>query len=908
MNNFRKKSLLLIDGHSHLYRSFYALPSLTNNKGDLCNAIYGVINQIKYLYIKYNPNQIIVTFDDFSENFRKKLFKDYKKNRPEMPLNLKSQMKPLIKIIKYSGIPLIIYPKVEADDVIGSLTFQAIKRKYNIIRISTNDKDMSQLVSSNVVIIHSHSGKILGPNDIEKKYGVSPKFITSLLALTGDASDNVPGVPGIGKKTATLLIHQFGSLKNIYDKLQEIKNSNIRGSKQIAINLKKNKTLAFLSLKLVTINLNIDIDISKKKLQMSKPNCKKLLTLFNNYQFYKWKEKLQLNQWFLCDENLLKNYNQPYSKNNNNYKIIVNEPTLMKWILKIRNFNIFAFLIEIDNIFINNSNILSITIALNPQEIIYVPINLHNEQSTNTIYLNIVLKHLKPLFEDPLKIKILQNLKLNTLMLKKFDIKILGEIHDILLTSYILYNKTYIKEYDTNIYPQLNIQSNNKEKNSIVVKKSDFFLKKMHKIYLLHLNMYNQLKQNKIITNILKNIDIPLTYIILYIESNGVLINNKILESYSKIIEYKLNTLQRKAYEIVGETFNLSSSKQSQTILFKKMKLLSTAKTKKGQLSTNEKVLIDLSKKHPLPLLILKYRSLHKIKSTYIDKLLQMQNSKTNRIHTSYQQTSTLTGRLSSINPNLQNIPIRTQEGKYIRKAFIAPKGYSILSADYSQIELRIMAHLSKDKKLIEAFSKNQDIHCLTASEIFNIDYKKITKDQRQIAKTINFSLIYGMSAFGLSKKLNISLKESAKYIENYFLHYTGVHQYILYTYKFAVENGFVYTLVGRKIYIPNIYSKNITIRKAAERASINAPMQGSAADIIKQAMINIYTYIKKNNIDHIIKMIIQVHDELIFEIESQSIKSLRNKIKHIMENSTILNVPLKVNFGIGDNWYQASC
>lgn len=908
-----EKSLLLIDGHSHLYRSYYALPSLTNEKGELCNAIFGVINKIRQLYLKYNPSQIIIVFDSTSKNFRKNLFPEYKKNRSSMPNNLRLQIDPLLNIIKYSGIPIIVEPYVEADDVIGSLTYQALKNNnFSTIMISTNDKDMEQLVRSNVFIINSTTGKIIGPKEIKEKYHLTPNLITLFLALKGDKIDNIPGIPGIGDKTAIKLIKSFGSLEKIYDSLDKIKKSSLRNCKKIAYNLKKYKKLAFLSLKLVTIKLDLNLNLNSKMLRLSRPNFKNLKKIFNYYQFSKWNDYLNKNNWFLSNSLKCKeDKNKLISQYKN--KIIVDKVIFLNWINKIKDKNIFAFFIETDTTIIQHANILSITLSINEKETIHLPFNKKETKTKNSInYVNILF-FLKPLLEDKLKIKIVQDLKFNIKLLNKYNIKLLGTSFDIVLEKYIL--KSYLYKHNINIliHDFQNHKTNNKENKTKNLnketseKKYISSIKKSINIFKLHFKMFKILNKEKQTKYILENIDIPLTKVILNIEQNGVLIDKNKLKIYSKKIFQKLIHLEKEAHKIAGEFFNLSSNKQSQKILFEKLGLDTFKKTKNGNYSTNEKVLLFLSKKSSLPLIILNYRSLNKLQSTYINKLLKMQNINTGRIYTSYDQTSTSTGRLSSANPNLQNIPIRTKEGRNIRKAFIAPEGYSIVSADYSQIELRILAHLSKDQILLNAFKNDQDIHCLTAIDLFNVnDINQITKEQRQIAKTINFSLIYGMSAFGLSEKLQIPIKQSREHIKKYFNHYKGVLQYIIKIRKLALKNGFVETLIGRKLYVPNIFSNNILIRKSAERMSINAPMQGSASDIIKKAMINIYKYIKKNNISNDVKMIIQVHDELVFEVKTEKLKEISKNIKKIMESSITLDIPLKVDLGVGKNWKQA--
>ncbi|QTM69167.1 DNA polymerase I, partial [Buchnera aphidicola (Hormaphis cornu)] len=680
--------------------------------------------------------------------------------------------------------------------------------------------------------------------------------------------------------------------------------------KSITKNLQKNKKLAFLSLQLVSIQLHLNFNLNSKKLQLSEPNSQILIKKFNFYQFNKWNQQLNQNNWFLSKiQN--KTINTPKINKFYEKKVILDKTIFFQWIQKMKTTNIFSFFIETDNIDAYKANILSIAVSIDEENSILLPWKHPKETNQNLINFKEIILYLKPFFENKIQTKIVKNLKLNIILLKKYNIKLLGKVFDVILEKYVLYSYIYQHNIDLSIndpgtlplckqkkfsHPKQKTLKNN---NSLLIKKSKDLLQ-------LHFKLFKILTKEKKTKHILETIDIPLTKVILNIEENGVLIHKPILQKYSQSIHLKLLKLKKKAYQIAGEPFNLSSNKQSQLILFKKMGLNTFKKTKKGNYSTNESVLLSLSNQHPLPLVILKYRSLAKLKSTYVDKLLKIQNIETGRVYTCYNQISTSTGRLSSIKPNLQNIPIRTKEGRYIRTAFIAPKGYKIVSADYSQIELRIIAHLSKDQVLLHSFKNDNDIHCLTAIDLFNTSLQSITKEQRQIAKTINFSLIYGMSAFGLSEKLNISIKKSQKYIHKYFSLYTGVSEYIYNIRKIAYKNGYIKTLLGRKLHIPNISSNNIYLRKSAERMSVNAPLQGSAADIIKIAMIKIYNYIKQNNINNLLKIIMQVHDELIFEIKTENVKELSIIIKNLMETSVILDLPLKVKIRSGNNWEQA--
>ncbi|CUR53822.1 DNA polymerase I [Serratia symbiotica] len=932
MNKIIMKSLILIDGSSYLYRAYHAFPNLVNSIGESTGAIYGVLNMIRSLLMKYQFNYIGIVFDDKGKTFRNKLFTEYKTNRLPMPNNLNVQIIPLFNILKALGLPVLVVPEVEADDVIGTLAFQAELYGYKVL-ISTIDKDMIQLVTSNITLINTMNKIIMGPEEVQNKYGFVPKLMIDFLALVGDISDNIPGVPGIGIKTAKILLQNFGGLDILYKMLDKISIFNFRNSKTIVSKLKEHKDKAYLSYKLAKIKTNVKLCYSFTDLNLSILNIDKLEKLFKKYEFKSWLLHLKNIYWLKNKKknkckitDIIKINNLITEKLNfitedilqkNNYITILSKNILHQWIIKLKKAKIFSFMIDTDNIDILRAKIISLSFSILPNHTAFIPLEnifLNSLQCLDYIY---VLKKIKPLLEDKNILKVGQNIKFYIGILKNYNINLNGMIYDIILESYILGNMNgrcdiinlanYYLHYKLLSFEE--IFSVKKDKlffHNISLLKYTFYLSKYVDITLkLHLVMWPKIKKNLILLKIFNKIDIPLIKVLSNIERNGVCIDSIMLLTYSTELTNKLKDLENQAHKLAGEFFNLSSTKQIQNILYEKKKLPILKKTPTGIPSTNEEVLYKLSKNYLLPKIILRYRSLLKLKTTYANKLPLMINSISGRIHTSYHQTVTITGRLSSSNPNLQNIPIRNDEGRRIRKAFIAPKDYFIMSADYSQIELRIIAHLSQDKTLIQSFFNNQDIHCITASEIFCIPLHDVDLKQRYIAKVINFGLIYGMSAFGLSCQLNISCSEAQRYIDCYFEHYPGILKYIKKIRKEALNKGYVTTLDGRRLYLPDIDSNNYIKRKAAERSAINAPMQGTASDIIKRAMININSWIQKQSYSSLIHMIMQVHDELVFEVHKSIIKVSNTHIRELMENSTKFTVPLKVNIGIGMNWNE---
>lgn len=929
-----KNPIILIDGSFYIHRAYHAFPKFTTSTGYPTWVIYGVIHMIINLLKRYQPTHMAIIFDSIGKNFRHNLFAKYKANRNNMPQDLYIQINPLFEILQNMGLPMFNISNVEADDVIGSLATHYSKLN-NMILISTGDKDITQIVSSKIHLINTISNIILDPKEVENKFGVPPTLIVDYLALIGDHVDNIPGIPGIGKKTAQLLLNKIGNLQTIYKNLDKVCALNLRRSKSIKNLLQTHKETAFLSYELATIKTDVpSLNYSDNQLLIQPLNIQTLSLLFEQYEFKKWLIDLQSKK-FLYQHNFiyqisyknkdLTNISKKNIQNNSLYSIqkkqiidiIQSIDTLHTWIEKIYVTKIFAFNIHTDTYNVCNANIINICLSIHPLDNIYIPVYNNLNKESHFLSIEDVLLTLQPILENPKIKKIGQNFKFYYSILQRYNVKLAGITFDVILEFYILYGtsnyqdiKNFLNIEIFNAFINLKNTNDNYIHNTTFSKQNDIQLQSsyasalMQSILNIHYILWPKIQENDQIKKIFEEIEIPLISILSRIENYGVLIDKNLLHTHSIELESRLHSLQIKAHQLVGIPFNLSSPKQLQKILFNQHKLPILKKTPNGTPSTNEEVLKTLAKKHPMPKIILQYRGLAKLKSTYTSKLITMINSQSHRIHTSYHQTRTSTGRLSSTNPNLQNIPNRNYEGRKIRQAFIAPKNFSIVAADYSQIELRILAHLSHDLKLINDFLSGKDIHSATASEIFFTELHSITNEQRHLAKTINFGLIYGMSAFGLARQLSITCKEAQKYVDRYFNRYPGIMQYMQQIRNDANKKGYVSTLDGRKLYFPNIYSNNIAQKKSAERAAINAPMQGSAADIIKRAMISIEIWLQKNKIP--VRIIMQVHDELVFEVKNNVIDLAVKKIRKLMEECFILDVPLKVDIGIGKNWEQA--
>ncbi|ORM68216.1 DNA polymerase I [Pantoea rwandensis] len=928
MAQIAENPLILVDGSSYLYRAYHAFPPLTNSAGEPTGAMYGVLNMLKSLLMQYQPSHVAVVFDAKGKTFRDELFEHYKSHRPPMPDDLRAQIEPLHEMVKAMGLPLLAVTGVEADDVIGTLALEAEKQGRAVL-ISTGDKDMAQLVTPGITLINTMTNTVLGPEEVEQKYGVPPSLIIDFLAMMGDSSDNIPGVPGVGEKTAQALLQGLGGMQSIYDNLEKVADLSFRGAKTMAAKLEQNRDVAFLSYQLATIKTDVELELGCEQLTVNEPDVEKLQNLFGRYEFKRWISDLQDGTWLqgkksnaqaqksLATEPAVEAVETASVLSSDGYVTILDEATFSEWLQKLKKAELFAFDLETDSLDSWSAQIIGLSFATAPGEAAYLPVGHDYLDAPDQLDRNEVLKQLKPLLEDAKAAKVGQNLKYDRGVLKNYDIELNGIKFDTMLESYCLNSVGGKHDMDSLAARWLNHKTVTFEEiagkgknqltfNQIAIEQAAHYAAEDADVTLqLHLQMWPKLEQEAGPKQVFTDIEIPLVTVISRVERNGVLIDKNILAKHSQELTTRLAELELKAHELAGEPFNLSSTKQLQTILFEKQGIKPTKKTPGGAPSTSEEVLAELALDYPLPKVILEHRGLSKLKSTYTDKLPLMINPITGRVHTSYHQAVTATGRLSSTDPNLQNIPVRNDEGRRIRQAFIAGADKRIVAADYSQIELRIMAHLSQDKGLLDAFAQGEDIHRATASEVFGVALSNVSSEQRRSAKAINFGLIYGMSAFGLSRQLNIGAGEAKKYMDLYFERYPGVLRYMEETRAQAAEKGYVETLDGRRLWLPDINSSNAIRRKAAERAAINAPMQGTAADIIKRAMIAVDGWLLQQQ-DDAVKMIMQVHDELVFEIHNDAVESASAKIRQLMESSMELDVPLQVEVGMGDNWDQA--
>ncbi|PHM30665.1 DNA polymerase I [Xenorhabdus innexi] len=936
--------LILVDGSSYLYRAYHAFPPLTNSAGEPTGAMYGVLNMLRSLIMQYRPSHVAVVFDAKGKTFRDELFAEYKSHRPPMPDDLREQIEPLHKMVRAMGLPVLVVPGVEADDVIGTLALQAEKEGRAVL-ISTGDKDMAQLVTPNITLINTMNNTVLGPEEVTEKYGIPPELIIDFLALMGDSSDNIPGVPGVGEKTALGLLQGLGGLNDIYARLDEIATLSVRGAKTLGGKMEQHKEVAFLSYQLATIKTDVELEQTCLELAVAAPDNDELLTQFSRYEFKRWLNDVQNGSW-LESRSAEKGGQKPATGTTQksaapvtpaavnispeHYQTILDRKSLDEWIEKLKQAPAFSFDTETDGLDTLTANLVGMSFAVLKQvdavenqadgepdvEAAYLPLGHDYLDAPQQLDRHEVLEALKPLLEDTNLPKIGQNLKFDRGVLERYGVALNGIVFDTMLESYVLNSVAGRHDMDSLAERHLGYKTTTFEEiagkgkkqltfNQIPLEEAAKYAAEDADITLrLHQAMYPQVESVPTLKKVFQHIEMPLVPVLSRMERTGVLIDANTLAVHSKEITARLLELEKAAYGLAGEEFNLASPKQLQVILFEKMGLPVLKKTPNGAPSTNEEVLEELAEDHELPRVILEHRGLAKLKSTYTDKLPQMVSPVTQRVHTSYHQAVTATGRLSSRDPNLQNIPVRNEEGRRIRQAFIAPEGYRILAADYSQIELRIMAHLSQDKGLLEAFAQGKDIHRATAAEVFGVRLEQVTGEQRRSAKAINFGLIYGMSAFGLSRQLGIPRGEAQRYMDLYFERYPGVLEYMERTRQQAAEHGFVETLEGRRLYLPDITSRNGMRRKASEREAINAPMQGTAADIIKLAMIAVDDWIVSEQPN--VRMIMQVHDELVFEVHESELVSAEQKIRELMEKSMQLDVPLKVDVGSGENWDQA--
>ncbi|GAB3325257.1 DNA polymerase I [Haliea atlantica] len=901
--------LVLVDGSSYLYRAFHALPPLTTSRGEPSGAVKGVISMLRRLCRDYPDSPVVVIFDAPGKTFRDELFEEYKAHRPPMPDELRAQVEPIHALVRAMGLPLICEPGVEADDVIGTLARQASAAARPVI-VSTGDKDMAQLVDANITLVNTMTGTTLDIAGVEEKFGIPPERVIDLLALMGDKVDNIPGVPGVGEKTALALLQGLGGLDSIYAQLDQVADLGFRGAKSMAAKLEKERERAFLSYELATIKTDLELEEKPEDLHNAEPDREALQSWYTRLEFKGWLEELLAGDDPAAGEAGAEE--APAAE----YAIVTSQADFDAWMEKLEAADCFAFDTETTSLNYMEARIVGVSFAVEPGAAAYVPLGHDYLGAPEQLDRDQVLARLKPLLEDSQRAKLGQNLKYDANVLANHGIALAGIRHDTMLESYVLDSTATRHDMDSLALKYLGQRTIHFEDiagkgakqltfNQIKLEEAGPYAAEDAEVTLrLHHKLWPQLEGLPGLKRVYEEIEVPLVPVLSRIERTGALVSRELLHRQSEELAGRMETLVGEAHELAGEAFNLGSTKQLGEILFNKLELPVLKKTPKGAPSTAEEVLAELAMDYPLPRVILEYRSLSKLKSTYTDKLPEMVDPGTGRIHTSYHQAVAATGRLSSSDPNLQNIPIRTEEGRRIRQAFIAPEGYRIVAADYSQIELRIMAHLSGDEGLMTAFREGLDVHRATASEVFGVPLDSVSGEQRRKAKAINFGLIYGMSAFGLGRQLHLGRNEAQEYIDRYFERYPGVQDYMDRTRATARDKGYVETLFGRRLYLPEINASNRMRAQAAERTAINAPMQGSAADIIKRAMLTVDAWLQKGELDA--RMIMQVHDELILEVAEDAVDAACERLCELMSGAAELAVPLLVEAGAGKNWDEA--
>ncbi|MBO9489864.1 DNA polymerase I [Endozoicomonas sp. G2_1] len=917
--------LILIDGSSYLFRAYHVpyLQALSTASGQPTGAITGVLNMVRSLKKDYPNGNMVMVFDAKGKTFRNDWYPEYKANRPPMPEELRSQIAPLHNIIEAMGLPLLVIEGVEADDVIGTLAHQASQKGIETV-ISTGDKDMAQLVTEHVTLLDTMKEKITDIDAVKEKYGFGPEHMIDYLALMGDSVDNIPGMPGVGDKSAKALIAGIGGVSKIYDNLDDIAGLGFRGSKSLKPKMIEHEEIVRMSYRLATIKLDVELPMAVDELAAKAPDNEALRSLYQEFELRRLLAELNAGSTDATSEQSKSNSDSDNSADVSaasdikpEYQVVYHQVQFNTWLRELEKADYFAFDTETTSLDYMKAELVGLSFCVQPGRAVYVPLAHDYPGAPDQLDRDWVLNQLKPILEDKTKAKLGQNLKYDANVLSHYGIVLSGVAFDTMLESYCLNSVATRHNMDALAEKYLDYKTVHFEDiagkgakqltfNQIEIDKAGHYAAEDADITLrLHQAIYPQLSASKQQLSVFENIELPLLPVLTAMEQTGVLIDSDLLIEQSASIGNRLAELEVEAHNIAGHSFNLSSPKQLQEILFEQLKLPVIKKTPKGAPSTAEEVLQELALDYPLPKLILEYRGLSKLKSTYTDKLPLMVTDKTDRVHTSYHQAVAATGRLSSTDPNLQNIPIRSEEGRKIRQAFIAPENYKIVAIDYSQIELRIMAHLSDDTGLLKAFADGKDIHQATAAEIFAVDAEQVTSDQRRSAKAINFGLIYGMSAFGLAKQIGVARNQAQEYMDKYFERYPGVLSYMEDTRQQASEQGYVETLYGRRLYLPDIKSKNQMRKKGAERAAINAPMQGTAADIIKKAMIAVQEWIVQQADDRI-RMTMQVHDELVFEIHQDIVEQTTATLVEIMNNAVELKVPLIAEAGIGDNWQQA--
>ena len=915
--------LVLVDGSSYLYRAFHALPPLTTSKGLPTGAVKGVLNMLKSLRRQYPDSPFAVVFDAKGGTFRDELYGEYKANRPSMPDDMRVQIDFLHNCVRGLGYPLLCVEGVEADDVIGTLARSSAAADRPVV-ISTGDKDMAQLVDGHITLVNTMTGSVLDVAGVKEKFGVGPEHIIDYLALMGDKVDNIPGVPGVGEKTAAgLLVGINGGLKELYDNLDKIPALPLRGAKSLPAKLEEHREMAFLSYQLATIKIDVPLDIELDALHCGEPDREALMALYTELEFKSWITDLQREAREEGAE--IVPAAEPAPIIEAKYELILEQTQFDDWLKKLEAAQLFAVVVQSNGVDAQRAQIVGLSFAIKTHEACYIPLTHSYMGVQQQLDRDEVLKAVKPMLEDASKIKVGQHAKfaINLLANCAIDgdqsqgIHVQGVKFDTMLESYVLDSTATRHDRDSLVakylaHTPVNFQdiagkgAKQLSFDQIALEQAGTYAAEEVDLTLrLHEVLQEKLAKTPTLAPVLDDIEMPLMPVLARIERQGALVDANLLGNQSVELGNKMTELEREAFAIAGEEFNLGSPKQLGVILYEKLGMPIISKTATGQPSTAEAVLAELAEQdYPLPKVLMQYRSMSKLKSTYTDRLPEQINPRTGRIHTSYHQAVAVTGRLSSSDPNLQNIPIRTAEGRRIRQAFVAPAGYKLLAADYSQIELRIMAHLAKDEGLLHAFRNDLDVHRATAGEVFRVELPDVTNDMRRSAKAINFGLIYGMSAFGLAKQIGVDRKQSQAYVDRYFARYPGVLNYMERTRTQAAEQGYVETIFGRRLYLPDINAKNQALRKGAERMAINAPMQGTAADIIKRAMVAVNGWLDASGLDA--RVILQVHDELVLEVREDLVEQISQDIRVHMSGAAELDVPLLVEVGVGNNWDEA--
>ncbi|AZZ94799.1 DNA polymerase I [Hahella sp. KA22] len=905
----RSAPVVLVDGSSYLFRAYHVpnLKELRNSKGQPTGAIRGVISMLRKLQKDYPASQVVAVFDAKGKNFRHEMYPDYKANRPPMPEDLACQIEPLYDIVRAMGLPLLIIEGVEADDVIGTLAHEATTKGLDAV-ISTGDKDMAQLVSPHVTLVNTMTDTTMDREGVVEKFGVPPELIVDYLALIGDTVDNIPGVNKCGPKTAVKWLGEFGSLTHVMERADEVKG-------KIGESLRSSLEQLPLSKDLATIKTDVELPFTLEEVFPNPVDTEALRTWFTELEFRTWIKDLDASP--SAQAATPETSASPAQSVEQDYQVVTEQDQFDHWIKALTDAKTFSFDTETTSLNYMEAEIVGVSFAIEPGKAAYVPVAHDYMGAPEQLERDKVLAALKPLLEDPAYRKIGQNLKYDAHVLANHGVQLNGIAEDTMLESYVLNSTANRHDMDTLASKHLGRDTIHFEDiagkgakqltfNQISLEQAGPYAAEDADITLqLHHALNPKLKKEGRLEQVYREIELPLIPVLMRMEHRGALVDSQRLRTHSQELAERMLELEEEAYEKAGQKFNLGSPKQLQEIFYEKLGFDIIKKTPKGQPSTAEPVLQELAEKYELPRVILEYRGLSKLKSTYTDKLPEMINPRTGRVHTSYQQAVAATGRLSSSDPNLQNIPVRNEQGRRIRQAFIAPKGCKLISADYSQIELRIMAHLSGDEGLLKAFSEGLDVHQATAAEVFNVAFDEVSSEQRRKAKAINFGLIYGMSAFGLARQIHVERGEAQSYIDKYFERYPGVLNYMNRIRAEAQDTGYVETLFGRRLYLSDIRSGNRNLQQAAERTAINAPMQGTAADIIKRAMLAVDAWLEGKDAPPA-KMIMQVHDELILEVEESAVESVKEKLTQIMSSAAELNVPLLVEAGAGNNWDEA--